>query len=100
MIPNASGKMPPAAPWATRPTSITGSVVATAEITVAPQSRTRMTTSRRSLPYMSPRRPISGVAIDALSRYAVSTQLTPLTEVRSACWMSGSAGATSDCSSA
>jgi len=49
---------------------------------------------------MSPRRPISGVAIDALSRYAVRTQLTESTDVPSACWMSGSAGATSDWTSA
>ena len=56
--------------------------------------------SSRSLPYMSPSRPISGVATDALSRYAVRIQLTEFSEVCSACWMSGSAGATSDCSSA
>ena len=34
MIPNASGKIPPAVPCRTRPTSITLSVVATAEMTV------------------------------------------------------------------
>jgi hypothetical protein len=44
--------------------------------------------------------PDQGVAIEALSRYAVSTQLTESTEACSACWMSGSAGATRDCSSA
>ena len=63
-------------------------------------SSTSTIISSRSLPYMSPSRPISGVAIDALSRYAVSTQLTEFSEVCSACWISGSAGATSDCSSA
>src|SRR5690348_2850702 len=49
---------------------------------------------------MSPIRPISGVATDALRRYEVSTQLTEFSEVCSACWIPGSAGATSDCSSA
>lgn len=66
----------------------------------ATHSSTSTTTSSRSLPYMSPSRPINGVATDALSRYAVSTQLAELTDVCSECWMSGSAGATSDCSSA
>ena len=80
--------------------SIRASEDAIAEITVPAQRSTSTTTSRRSLPYMSPRRPISGVAIDALNRYAVNTQLTPVTEVCRSRWMSGSAGATSDCSSA
>ena len=100
MIPKASGKMPPAAPWITRPTSITESDVATADTTVPIHSSTSTMTRSRSLPCMSPRRPINGVAIDALSRYAVSTQLTELTDVWRACWISGSAGATSDCSNA
>jgi hypothetical protein len=43
---------------------------------------------------------MTGVAIEALSRYAVRTQLTPLTDVWRLRWMSGSAGATSDWSSA
>ena len=100
MIPKASGKMPPAAPWITRPTSITASVVESAETSVPAASSTSTIISRRSLPYMSPSRPMSGVAIDALRRYAVSTQLTEFSDVCSACWISGSAGATSDCSSA
>ena len=50
--------------------------------TVVPMQRTMSTvTSNSSLPYMSPRRPINGVAIEALKRYAVSTQLAELTEV-------------------
>ena len=68
MIPNASGKMPPAAPCTTRPTSITVSEVASADTVVATHSSTSTATSSRSLPYMSPRRPISGVATEALSR--------------------------------
>ncbi len=47
---------------------MTESDVASAESTVAPQRTTRMITISRSLPYMSPRRPISGVAIEALRR--------------------------------
>ena len=41
-----------------------------------------------------------GVATEALSRYAVSTQPTALSEVCSELWISGRAGTTSDCSSA
>ncbi len=37
--------------------------------------------SRRSLPYMSPSRPMIGVATEALSRNAVSIQPTALSEV-------------------
>jgi hypothetical protein len=100
MIPNARGKIPPAAPCTTRPSSMIASEPASADTVVATHSRARTTTSNRFLPYMSPSRPIAGVAIEALSRYAVRTQLTASTEVCRACWMSGSAGATSDCSSA
>ena len=68
MIPNASGKIPPAAPWMTRPTSITASDAAIAETSVPTQSSASTITSSRSLPYMSPSRPMIGVATDALSR--------------------------------
>ncbi len=100
MIPNASGNTPPAAPWITRPMSITVSVVESAETRVPAARRTSTIISSRSLPYMSPSRPIRGVAIEALRRYAVSTQLTEFSEVCRACWISGRAGATSDCSRA
>ena len=100
MIPNASGKIPPAAPWITRPTSIRGSEVETAEMTAPTESSASTIIKRRSLPYMSPSRPIRGVATDALRRYDVNTQLTEFSEVCNACWISGRAGATSDCSSA
>ena len=68
MIPNASGKTPPPTPWMTRPTSSTDSEVASAETSVPAASATSTQKSTRSLPWMSPRRPISGVATDALSR--------------------------------
>src|SRR5260370_344653 len=57
-------------------------------------------TSIRSLPRMSPSRPMIGVKIDADSRYAVRTQVTLLCDVCSPAWIVGSTGITSDCSSA
>jgi hypothetical protein len=68
MIPKARGKMPPPAPWTTRPATSSGIEVATADISVPTPRRTRTPTSTRSLPWMSPRRPSSGVATEALSR--------------------------------
>ena len=67
-IPNASGKMPPPAPWMTRPTIIGSSDVARAEITVPAARITSVASSSLSLPYMSPRRPMIEVATDADSR--------------------------------
>ena len=81
MMPNESGNIPPAAPCAMRPTSMTASDVASAATAVAKQSTTNTITRSFSLPYISPSRPMSGVAIDALRRYAVKTQLTDSTEV-------------------
>jgi hypothetical protein len=49
---------------------------------------------------MSPSLPMIGVATEALSRYAVSTQPTALWEVCSELWISARAGTTSDCRSA
>ena len=49
------------------------------------------------MPYMSPSRPTIGVVTEALSRKAVSTQPTALSEVWSESWICGSAGTTSDC---
>ncbi len=68
MIPKASGKMPPPAPCTTRPAISSGSDVANAEISVPAPRTTSTPTSTRSLPWMSPRRPSSGVATEALSR--------------------------------
>ena len=96
MIENASGKMPPPIPWITRPTSITASDEATAEIKVPTPSRMSTTSSRRSLPYMSPRRPTIGVVTEALSRNAVSTQPTEPSDVCRESWICGRAGTTRD----
>ena len=100
MIEKASGKIPPPTPWITRPTSITASDDATAEISVPAARRTSTISRSRSLPYMSPSRPTIGVVTEALSRKAVSTQPTDPSDVPSASWICGSAGTTSDCSSA
>ena len=58
-----------------------------------------MMTSSRCLPNMSPSRPAIGVTTDALSRKAVSSQVTLVVDVCTARWISGRAGSTSDCSS-
>ncbi len=53
-----------------------------------------------SLPYMSPRRPITEVPTDADSRNAVSSQVAPVSEVWSSRWKVGSAGMTAEDSTA
>ena len=68
MIPKASGKTAPPAPWTIRPASMIGKVVARALIRVPTDSVTSTTTIIFSLPTMSPIRPRIGVAIAALSR--------------------------------
>jgi len=100
MIPNASGMMPPPMPWITRAAIMTPIDVATAASSDPIPSATRVTSSIRSLPTMSPIRPRMGVATDADSRYAVITQVTVLCVVCRWCWTVGSTGATSDCSRA
>ena len=98
MMPKASGNTAPAAPWITRPTSITGSVVASALINVPTERAMRTATMIFSLPTMSPTRPRIGVAMAALSRYAVNSQLAPLSDVCNVCSSWGMAGMISDCS--
>ncbi len=100
MIEKASGKMPPPAPWMTRPTIISDSEEAIAEMNVPNASSISTIISRRSFPYMSPSRPMIGVVTEALSRYAVSTQPTAPSDVWRELWISGRAGRTSDCMSA
>ncbi len=100
MIEKASGKMPPPTPWITRPTSMRVSDEAIAETKVPIPSRASTIRSSRSLPYMSPSRPMMGVVTEALKRKAVRTQPTELSLVCRDSWICGSAGTTSDCSSA
>ena len=97
-IPNASGKIPPPAPWITRPTTISGSAVASADSAVPQPSTTSVAINSRSLPYMSPSRPMIEVATDADSRYPVSNQVTPSSDAPSACWIAGNAGITAEVS--
>ena len=67
-IEKASGKIPPPAPWITRPAIISQNDEAMAEMNVPNASMSRTIRSRRSFPYMSPSLPRIGVATEALSR--------------------------------
>ena len=98
MMLNASGKIAPPPPWITRATSMTATddvSAATTEPTISDASTIRST---RFLPNMSPSRPSTGVATEALMRYAVSTQATVDWLVLRAFPIAGSAGSTIDCS--
>ena len=68
MIPKASGKIAPPAPWMARPTMSSGSVCDSAATTEPTQKPTSTARSTFSLPNMSPRRPNTGVAIEAVRR--------------------------------
>ena len=68
MMPNASGKTPPPTPWITRATIITEMFVATAASSDPTDKATSVITNTRSLPTMSPSRPMIGVKIEAESK--------------------------------
>ncbi len=87
-------------PWIPRATIMTATEPAKAASIEPTVSAISAATSIRSLPRMSPRRPMIGVKIDADSRYAVRTQVTLFCDVCSPAWIVGSTGITSDCSSA
>ena len=97
MMPKARGKTAPAAPWMTRPTSMIVSDVASALTSVPTLSAISTMTIIFFLPVVSPRRPRMGVAMAALSRYAVSNQLALSSEVCKVCSSWGMAGMISDC---
>ena len=61
-IENASGKIPPPAPWITRATISSASESDTAASSVPAGRTTSVHSSSRSLPYMSPSRPMIDVA--------------------------------------
>ncbi len=67
-IANESGKMPPPTPWTTRAAIRTGRELATAARSVPAASTASVHSSRRSLPYMSPRRPMIEVPTEAERR--------------------------------
>jgi hypothetical protein len=68
MIPNESGNVAPPTPWIARPAISTSIDWDSAAISDPRPNVVRVTTSIRSLPSMSPRRPMIGVAIEAVSR--------------------------------
>ena len=68
MIPKASGKTAPPTPWITRP-AISMPIECDSAATIDPVPKvTRVATSIRDLPKMSPSRPTIGVATEAESR--------------------------------
>ncbi len=68
MIPKASGNTAPATPWMARP-AISSPIECDSAQTSEPRANTTsVPSSIRSLPNMSPRRPMIGVATDAVSR--------------------------------
>ncbi len=81
MIEKAKGKMPPATPWITRAAISIGSEVETAASNVPSASTTSVQSNSRSLPYMSPSRPMIEVPTDADSKNPVSSQVTPVSLV-------------------
>jgi len=78
----------------------TVTLVARPAITEPSDSATSVATIMCSLPRMSPTRPMTGVKIDADSKYAVTTQVTVFWLVCIVAWMVVSAGITRDCRSA
>ncbi len=68
MSPNASGRTPPPIPWITRAMIITVTEVANAAMSDPRVRAISASTKNRSLPNMSPSRPMIGVNIDADKR--------------------------------
>src|SRR3984957_10230628 len=89
--------MPPAAPWITRPATSSARLPATAQTTVPAANVPRLARIMRLLPAPPPSRPITGVRMLALSRYAVEIQAAPSALVPRLAWIFGRAGMTSDC---
>ena len=100
MMPKVSGSTPPPTPWITRAMIITVTFVASAASSEPAARAPSVTTKTRSLPMMSPTRPMIGVKIDADSRYAVRTQVTVFWVVCKSSWIVGRTGVTRDWSSA
>ena len=97
MIPKDSGKIAPATPWIAR-AAISISIECDSAPTSEPIPNTTSTaSSTRSFPNMSPSRPTIGVAIEAVSRKTVSTQVTAVAEAPRSFWIAGSAGTTIVC---
>ena len=99
-IENDRGKIPPATPWITRATISTASELESAASSVPAASTSSVYSSSRSLPYISPSRPMIAVPTEADSRNPVSTQVTPVSVVCRSRWIVGSAGITAELSTA
>ena len=92
MIPKASGKIAPPAPWIARPRMSTPIEPPIAD-TNEPSANTPSTASSTfSLPYMSPRRPSSGVADARREQEGGEQPGRGLGEAPTSCWIAGSAG--------
>ena len=92
--------MAPPTPWITRP-AISSAIEWERAQTSDPRAKMiRVMTSIRSLPNMSPSRPMIGVATEAASRKAVSANVTSVVVVSRSFWISGIAGAIIVCESA
>ena len=89
--------MPPAAPWITRPATRTARLPATAQTRVPAANVARLASIIRFLPATSPSRPMTGVRMHALSRYAVEIQAASAVLTPRLTWIRGRAGMTSAC---
>ncbi len=89
--------MPPAAPWMTRPATSWPRLPATAQTSVPAANVARLASIMRFLPATSPSRPMIGVRMLALSRYAVEIHAAPSALVPRLAWICGRAGMTSAC---
>lgn len=94
-----SGMTPAASPCRARPTIIGPTVSLSAASTEPTTSTPRLTSSMRRLPYMSPRRPMTGVATPPLSRVAVTTQAVRSAVESSRVGSCGTSGTMSVCMS-
>jgi hypothetical protein len=93
MIPKERRKTPPPTPSTARPRSSSQRVCASAEMSDPTTNTPRTATSVVFFPKMSPRRPISGAATAAATRYTVMTHVTETRETPRSLCITGSAGA-------
>ena len=100
MIPKASGKIAPPAPWMARPRIRTPIDWPSADTSEPAANTPSAASSSFSLPYMSPSRPSSGVEMLDVSRKAVRSQVEASGEAPNSCWIAGSAGMIIVCASA
>ena len=89
--------MPPAAPWITRPATSSARLPAIAQTSVPAANVARLASIIRFLPATSPSRPMTGVRMHALSRYAVEIQAASSVLTPRLTWIRGRAGMTSAC---